>query len=446
MERKAGGDSEPIRLLLSGGGHRATVGSLGAVAYLVHSDRWSSVTEVVSVSGGSIANAALASAPGHKDAWAVLSDSIARINRDQGRVWATPRRTLLAVSYLVAFAAVFTALAIAVGFGPDVPPLVSVLTGVLVLPVCFRLGGMAASMLTEDFIHVVSGDGDRELLDDWGLERVHMFCSSGLSSATPYLLWTGRRSPEGMDPTWGAQLQAPYTVVEAALASVSLPFLGRVRSPKTSENPDVLAGGEILVDGGVSGIFGEQVATPFRRTPADTDRSDDLQIVAIDAGRHVTSPGKVTRVLERYSVSATLLRWLKASLEATYVNDLIDLGPDALVRICEPDDLIEPDDSAPHMATSLSGPLALRLGSMPSETTDPEVQKRILELRERVAGISLMNLNEQRIAEATVAGFVGTMMSLDPTSAESEVVAALLSAEEHLGLDDRLSSIWVGLG
>lgn len=440
-------EATTIRLLLSGGGHRSTVGSLGAIAYLVHVNRWRSVDEVVSVSGGSIANAALASAT-DDDPWTVLSATIKRIDRDQGRLWATPRRAALLAFFALAYTLIVVAVLVAVGVGPDIPPVVSVLVGVLVFPISFRLGGLAASMLVQDFIAVVSGNSTRKLTDDAGLARMHVFCTSGLSSATPYLLWTGRRDENTVAPSWGAELQAPYTVVEAALASVSLPFLGRVRSPKDSVNPDVLRGGELLVDGGVSGIFGEQVSTSFRRTPADTDRSDDVQILAIDGGRHVTSPSPIMRALGRYSALAILFRWLKASLEATYVNDLVDIGPDSLVRLSEADELVAVDETEADTdgVGGLPASLALRLGGTPPPVRDALVKDRLGQLRTRVAQTSLMNLNEQRIAEALVAGFVGTMILLDPGSSASAVAEALVSVEEKLGLANRLSSVWEDLG
>jgi hypothetical protein len=49
----------PIRLFLSGGGHRASIGSVGAICALVDMGTWGNVEEVISVSGGSITNAAL---------------------------------------------------------------------------------------------------------------------------------------------------------------------------------------------------------------------------------------------------------------------------------------------------------------------------------------------------------------------------------------------------
>ena len=48
-----------IRLMLSGGGHRAMIGGIGAILYLVQANWWPRVDEVISVSGGSVTNAAL---------------------------------------------------------------------------------------------------------------------------------------------------------------------------------------------------------------------------------------------------------------------------------------------------------------------------------------------------------------------------------------------------
>jgi|GEM_PF-3176937 len=440
---------QPIRLLLSGGGHRANLGSLGAVAYLLHTNRWSTVTEIASVSGGSIANAALASAAPSDDPWKTLSKTIDRIDEDRGRLWATPRRKALLFGFSFAFIGILAAVIVAIGFGPDLPAAISVLVGLAVLPLCFRLGGLAASMLLEDFISVVCGGINDELREDPEHPRTHLFLSSGLSSATPYAFWSGRRWNHAADVAWGAELQAPYTVIDAALASVSLPFLGRVRSPRDSDDPEVLDGGELLVDGGVSGIFGDQFAAPFRRNASDTYRSTETKIIAIDAGRHVTSPGPLSRRLRQFSVTMTLLRWLKASLEATYVNDLLDLGAQNVVRIAEDDSPLVnaelPDTT--NNAETMAPAFALRLGTQsPAPQRDADVQNRLRELRERVSTTSLTNLNAQRIAEAITAGFVATMISLEPTSDPYAIADALSYTEEKLALDQRLSSTWAGLG
>lgn len=441
-------DAPPIRLLLSGGGHRATVGSLGAVAYLAHSEDWPAVDEVVSVSGGSIANAALASAGADEDVWRVLATALSRIDQDCGRVWANARRLLVFVRYFAVLIAVALVVGIALGAGPAVPPMVSMLVGVLAIPALARTGGLCANALTRDFISMLSGRSEQPLVSDPNRVRAHVFCASGLSSGVPYLLWTGRPFAEDEGPSWGTTLQSPYSIVDAALASVSLPFLGRIRSPRNADNTDALAGGEILVDGGVSGIFGEQVATPFRRTPADTDRSDERRTIAIDAGRHISSPSRIVRTLERFSVSATLLRWLKASLEATYVNDLVDLAPETLVRICESDDVLSNRTAAPStgLVHGVPAAMALRLASAPSEAPDEEASKRLAEIRSEVAGISLMNLSPRRIDAGTTAGFVATMLKMEPASTAGDVRAALQSAEAQLGLEGRLSAVWAGSG
>lgn len=442
--------STPIRLLLSGGGHRAAVGSLGAIAYLAYSGRWDDVDEVVSVSGGSVANAALAVATPHDDPWTVVSAALERMDRDQGRVWANWRRLLILVRYLAAFSVVIAVIVVSTGFGPVIPRAVSLMVGVAAVPLLVRLGGMCAHDLTRDFISVITGRSLAVLAGDPNVSRAHLFCASGLSSGTPYLLWTGRPFAEGGDPSWGTELQAPYSVVDAAAASISLPFLGRVRSPKQSPNSEVLAGGEILVDGGVSGIFGEQAGTPFRRTPADTDRSGDKQLIAIDAGRHISSPSQFVRRLERFSVTATLLRWLKASLEATYVNDLVDLAPHTLVRLCESEDFLADHEAARPEASELDEPaavpmpllMAMRLANERAHGVDDRVTHRLNAIRSSMAGLNLFNLTSERLDVAVTTGFAATMITMEPASSEKEIAEALRYADSHLALGDRLSLAW----
>lgn len=129
------------------------------------------------------------------------------------------------------------------------------------------------------------------------------------------------------------------------------------------------------------------------------------------------------------------------------MNDLMDLAPGALARVCESDDPIldATRGSSPDLTdAALPATLSLRLNTQ-VPTRDPEVRARLEALRPRVATTSLTNLNSARINEAVTAGFVATMRAMDPSATSNEVLDALQQAEEQLRLGQRLSSTWKDL-
>ena len=116
--------SGPVRLFLSGGGHRASLGGVGAISALHGAQRWGEVTEVVSVSGGSLLNGALLALRDPEDLvddpLPALGRFVARLLDDPMRLLGSPRRAgLVAGVVLTVSAAVALAVTVAGGIGPS---------------------------------------------------------------------------------------------------------------------------------------------------------------------------------------------------------------------------------------------------------------------------------------------------------------------------------------
>lgn len=403
---------EAIRLYLSGGGNRAALGSVGAVCALYDADEWQHVSEVVSVSGGSMANGALAAATDHDDPRPSLGDMAHRLLDDGMKVGATPRRRLLVVGAAASLLAVVAVLLAAAGVGPWSPPAwVGVVMGLLFVPAVVFIIRRLGPILYRDVVDAIVGpDAETELshLPAQAGDRRHVFCAAGLSSGVPYAFWTGGTAPA---VRWGEAIQVDYTVADAVNASSSLPALGSVNAPGALRS-------ERLVDGGAVGIFGQQAHEGFARTARNTYRGTE-RIVAVDGGRHSVSAGSTGRMVGFFSSTYLLMRWLKVSLEATYVNDLVDARGQTLVRLCR-------DPSMP----ATGGPLGPVLDSLAASTTS----------------LGLTSLGTDAAIDAVACGYARMRVQLEPAFTDREMADALALAGDQLGFGERLAERWQAHG
>ena len=178
----------------------------------------------------------------------------------------------------------------------------------------------------------------------------------------------------------------------------------------------------MLVDGGLSGIFGEQIESTLQRDPKDTWRGDH-QRLAVDGGRHAMSDRPLVRRLGELSVAYTVVRWLQASLEATYVNDLADWRDTELVRLC-----VEPDGRRCAGAV----------------TEDP-VARAVTRGQAATAHLGLFSLDAPSADLAIVVGFAGTARALNPAVTAEAVEAGLADVGPRLGRGASLASCWRSL-
>jgi hypothetical protein len=409
----------PIRLFLSGGGHRATIGSAGAICALVDMDTWRDVTEVISVSGGSVTNAALvrghSSSPsepssleitpeGHSDPRPALKDLIDRLLGDRASLVATPTRVAILGFFALSISLLLLGFAAALGLGPlRLPSPVALLLGVSTPFVVVMLFRQGLGWIWSDIVKALVG-GQHIALAPSAAARRYLFCASGLSSGVPYYFWAQGQAPL---ITWGELLQTGYTLHDAVLASTSLPGVGAVRAPSTLRH-------EVLVDGGVSGIFGQQREAAIERHAKDTFRGD-VQRVAIDAGRHSVAYKEGLSPLTRFSILFALSRWLKASLEATYINDLGDFKGGQLIRLCRD----------PSMT--------------PSAGSNGAALDRA---RERTSNLGLFGVNNDTAVDALVAGYVATRLAFQPAITSVDLLRGLSTSGVALGLGDSMARRW----
>ena len=437
-----GPSDSAVRLLLSGGSHRATLGSMGAIAYFLWSesqparddgrryDRWSDIDEIVSVSGGSLLNASLAGATDSAESTArELADIRRRIIADALRPHRTMRRLLITMAGLAALLASLWVVLAALGVvGPSAlsqSPW-SLVIGIGIVPVLLNVGRRVVAAYQRDVIDAITLGTDTQI-ETVRSSRRHTICASGLASGLPYYFTIGGDRP--FEPTYGTAISSGYSVADAATASMALPGLGRIRAPQSLRR-------EVLVDGGVSGGFGEQVANTIERRPEDTWRSDG-DWFAVDAVRHMRSNARVGQLVQSVSMISLLSRWLKVSLEATYVNDLIDLGPGQYARIWSANVLPR---RAPDPGQTFRDGSAKPAPEAPIDT--PERQ-RLGDLQASVSEMGLTSMNRASADLAIVVGFVSTL-EVRRGLTTSAIIDGLSWLDQQLGADGQLLTTWAG--
>jgi hypothetical protein len=412
-----------IHLFLSGGTSRSALGGVGLVHALVDCGRWARVRRIVSVSGGSMLNGALLAGAGGPalgasadDLGAAADDPRPRANalvhrlvRDRLRWYATPVRIAATTALILVVIVSIVVCAAVAGLLPGLGRLssggVALVVGLALPAVVITAARWCIRTWFGDVVGVVTGTG-AALLADQVPTRQHVFCASGLSSAVPYYFWAGGETPS---IPWGEPVQDDYTIVAAAEASGSLPGLGSVRAPQRFRS-------ETLVDGGLSGIFGQQIDDTLQRDPDDAFRGD-AQRVCLDAGRHNRADAKLMSRLTSVSLIYTLVRWVKSSLEATYVNDLSDWTDGELLRL-------SPDT---QRATTAG---------------DDEVGAALNQLGAEVGRLGLFNLTADRAAATVAAGYVNAAQWIDEGLTAAAIAERLAEVDRSLDWGPRCAEAW----
>ncbi len=452
------------------------MGSIGTILYLIQAGVWADVDEIVSVSGGSTASAAILVHGGDSDDDTItgMRTLFERAVRDRVLPTRTPRRVALSAATLLTFVGLMLVVLGAVGRGPVPMPdnrVVALLIGLSTVPIASLVSRRALAALLTDYLQTLLDP--KALLDAYGARRrQHVFCVTGLSSGVPYYFWAGGGTAFGAggklsgprmarDPNamWGAALQAGYGVVEAVYSSGALPGIARVRSPQpfTADDQSVLAPErELLVDGGVTGIFGDQIAHRWAWSPMDSYRGDQPSTYVVDGGRHIRATGRAANFLGRLSVSVLLSRWLKVSLEATYVNDLIALTDNAdtsVIRLCTRRLPIRAEGSQPSLRrragpgetryrdASSSRDSGIRV-DVPRRDDRTAMSTRLDALRRDSGTVGLFGLTSRAAALLVVTGFVAAAAG-DPGFTDEDITAGLARAGASLGVGAALHKIWI---
>ena len=435
MQQPAAQPTHRVRLLLSGGGNRAMVGCAGAIAYLAQHGWWDSIDEVVSVSGGSITNASLMTGgtETYAETFASLDRFYTSATTDTGQPWKDPKR-FIALALMVTPLCLTIALALmALGIvpGPSVvdQPLVGLGIGLTAPTVCSLGIRRGAGAYLRNYLGSLTNGATASLTGFGAGRRQHVICASGLSTAHPYYLWGGgsdftaggdlSQQPAPHDPAalWGAAIQGDYSVADAVFASSSLPTLAQIKaSVAAPSRPDR---SELLIDGGISGIFGGQVSAGLKKQSEKRSSTEGGHIIVIDSGRHVRPPSRIGQAIQRLSIAGLLARWLKVSLETSYRRDLLELDDANLVRIAE--------------GQEEHGPGA------------DGVRVRFDELRTRTAQMGLANYDVARAMNAFVTGWVGAALCLDPACTIASVEQGLAAVGGQMKRGDEFAAYWRGL-
>ncbi len=403
---------EPIKLLmLGGGGWRGAFGAIGAVMYLHDTQRWSDVRDVVSISGGSFVAAALgADGVDDTDPSAALSDLIRGLLSIGGPV----RRRLAALGLLLPL-----------GVAP---------------PVLLLATRWLASKFWRNLLRRVFGDrGPRQS----GAHR-YVICATGRESAMPHYFCAGDRHDniEGHDVA-GPDVAGPdadpgrqWIIRDVVLSATALPW---VTGTRTRNRRDVLDSsdrgrGEVLIDGGVTGMFGNQF---FQRPPWATASGDGVRTLVVDSGRVHRRGGRVLEWVTSMSTVAMLGRWLQIALDSAFRNEVyrtsaaspIRASADAvplwthLVRVAETD---EADLHSPGWTFS-------------------ERARRIEHGRRIVHRFGLTGLNERNALTTIVVAVAACAAEFEADPSIESISARLHDIGARLGVGNKLADVWQAL-
>lgn len=428
-----------MRVFLSGGGLRSVFGSIGVLLFLHQTGQWNSVRELASVSGGSTVNGALLTAGGFTEDELTDVERLHHLFRnlvaDRARPFHTRRRGVIVVGVALLTLVIVGSLVMAIrgwGLAGWQAGVAGLATGLVVVPLGLQIGRRLLTLYLRDVLETatearrvkIADAAARPRLRDG--DRTHIICASGLASRAPYFFFVGPLESLGQQQSdgrlsWGYPIrptgeQNDYSVGDAVLASSSLPMIGFVRSPRNSEAGDGhlygVTSGEPLVDGGGSGIFGDQLRVPFA-TAADrvsiSYESTSAPTIMVDAFRHVRLPSKRSWkttagsiVRDRISSMIHLIGWVKVVTEALYVNDVLEVSTRSdttVLRLCETEDRFLPGTRV---------------------QLDADTEERIAALKHGLAGLGLGNLTWDRAVVGVTIGFVeawarilGTIDGLD---------------------------------
>ncbi len=408
-------------LMLGGGGWRGAFGSIGSLAYLESTGRWRHVRHVVGLSGGSFVAGALGAKGVDDDQpWSTL----ARLTREMvGLKW----RMRAAMAGLVLPFAVVAALVWWWTPMLLLAPTILLYLSRLVISIGWR------RMLKRLFDDAGPRDEGR---------RRYVVCATGRSSARPHFFVTGDlerlqtdSSRKGED--WGRVVPAGWTWTDAVVSSTALPWVNGYRT--VTDRAKGRAGkGEVLIDGGVVGIFGRQW---FDQALLGTSPGDSKRTLAIDTGRKHRTGGRLTETITSLSTVGLLSRWVQIALDASFRKE------------------IERADRAENEATS--GRVVMNLVRVAEtdvgdhhdqEARWHEVVRRLEHGRCIVRRFGLVGLSERNCLTTVTVAVVACIVDIEGFASAEHVQQQLRDIEErlreigaHLEVGDALAAIWEDL-
>ena len=210
----------PIGVALSGGGIRASLFALGALKYLVDSGKNERVTEISSVSGGSITNGFIAQRCDFQHVKPEEFDSYASQLAKAVTLGLLSKRFVLA-TYGLLGSVVLAIVAVTFSSWPLSLPtwlavVVVILFGILLL--------MRGVLVTRVLQHQLFGSSSHPTLGSIESSVAHVFCATDLNASMPVFLTNAGR--HFYSPAWGqaeAERAARIAVADAVRASAAFP-------------------------------------------------------------------------------------------------------------------------------------------------------------------------------------------------------------------------------
>jgi hypothetical protein len=455
-------------LALGGGGWRGAFGSIGAIMYFRQAHNvvpprttprsiWAGVLDVVGISGGAFAVAALAQEPDGQSAIADLRDRDdpgPALTKLAGDLQGAGRRAIRVIFQLAVSAAILMTLMVLAGYKAvkENSAVALGLAAVLFLAGSFLLR-LVASVGWRGIVEEIYGKrlmrsdegGDasnlsrrRYAIGATGLNdgRLYSFTSTPCKDRTR---WCGDRDlpiPQGGK-------QAAHAVIRAT----ALPGLGQLGARKiflpTCDHDGSKHRGSCewvpdqLVDGGLSGIFGTGMVQVDGRVAAAPGVKP--LVVVVDAGRKLvinndaTFKDRAAGGSQRASALLLIARWLKVALDVAYTDALERYkdgeSPDGcfyrLVRLAENEEKLPGLDDEEGFSEKRADAL-----------------NKLYVLQEQVHRFSLLNADRKRSNLTIAAAVAACALEFEHEPKMEEILSTIGS---DLGRDGQLEEVWTSV-
>lgn len=283
-----------LALALSGGGHRACLFALGVLLYVADVGRNRDVTSIASVSGGSLANGAVAQSLDFTSAEPEqLEAVVARLARQIVR-----HGTLFGAPLTKAYVAFLAIAGLAALIGPWLLPLsfgLKVLVFVLALLVLAWLAGLRGRVCARAFATTLfTSEGYPDRLDSICAELDHVFCTTNLHTSRHAYFTQRLVTSSGFGTGVPGDIELS-TVVQASAAfpgafPISWQPTARHRFAKPSQREAASVRRMALVDGGVYANMADQWVRrydhlhPSRAADPKERNATELIVVSSSAG------------------------------------------------------------------------------------------------------------------------------------------------------------------
>lgn len=423
-------------LALGGGGWRGAFGGIGTVMYLQEKGQWDTITDVVGISGGSFAVAALSQEREPVDQ--TLQTLLNGVEDAARRV-----RTFVA-SAIVALGAMITLGVVVLDTRPSTwaPPWMWMFA-----PLVFSV--VARCIVTLRWRAILRTVFGKQRLPTKTLtgKRRYAIGATGLHDGDLYAFTTDfagdaqawRDAQTSPDSNRVAVPIGDASLVRAVGRATSLPGLGQLGIgqlwlPHADHDPanrclDCRFVPDRLVDGGISGIFGRGLMK--RNEPTSNGRAN---VLVVDAGRRLVSNGgtsarnTATRLVERLSIAVLLARWLAVAIDVGYRNELENVRDGSVA------------DGNRYWLVRLAEEEAIAAGRpQPEDQRRAESFEKLYALRDRVHKFSLMGANRTNANRTIAAAIAACALEFEE---DPSIEALLQTIDRKLDRGNGLVDAW----